>query len=324
MLAIVWGHSALIQHGDVVYRVLFSFHVPLFFMLAGVMLTQGLPWHHFVVRRARALLWPFAVVGLGVAAMSTLRAGLAGQPVWASATVLLERLAWGGAPHLQWPTLWFLPHLFLASVLTLACLPLQQRWPFSLAICVALGALLPGLYALHAGAWPVLPWSIDLLPVTLPLLWLGHRLRPRLLASPLPWWVGLLCAVGFVVLHLSWSDTLDLYLRRADRPWLAAAQALMGCGALVGAAQAICATPWLGKVTVPALGQFGQASLFVLLFHAWLLDTLQRWMPASPPGGPLALLPLVVACVFPWALWRLSLRLPWFAWALGQKTGRPT
>jgi fucose 4-O-acetylase-like acetyltransferase len=64
MLAIVWGHNAYVHNPpDEVFRVLFSFHVPLFFCLAGAMLPMGTPvftrcWH----AAARALLQPYAVV----------------------------------------------------------------------------------------------------------------------------------------------------------------------------------------------------------------------------------------------------------------------
>lgn len=324
MLAIVLGHSELVQHGTEAFRLLFSFHVPLFFLLSGLMLSPQRPWLQQVRSRARSLLWPYAVVSVAVAGMTTLKTLLAGGPWLVTATTLLAHVAWGGAPRLQWPTLWFIPHLFLASLLALALLralahtaPRQGTRP-GVQAAVGVALLWAGLVALHTG-WPGTPWpwGADLLPATVGLILIGHSLRQRLLSAPLPLWVGLACAVGFALLHLLWDEVLDLNLRQAGDPLRVAAQALLGSGAWVALAQLLCRGACAKRWLVRSLAALGTGSLYVLLLHAWVLVVAFRGL--QPLGLVLAHgLALGLACLLPLMLWRLSQHLPVLAWVMGQ------
>ena len=314
MLAIVLGHSDLVPHGTEAYRVLFSFHVPLFFMLSGLMQPTSKPWPAFAASRARSLLWPYLLVSLTVAWVSTGKSWIAGHDPLATAVELMGRVAWAGAPMLQWPTLWFVPHLFLASLVTQGVLQGLSRWlPRSTqgwgTTTAAIGLLWAGLQGLHTQPWPTWPWSADLLLVSVAFMMLGHALRSRLLNQPLPRWVTALCVTGFVLLHGRWDDTLDLYLRHADTPWRVGLQALLGFGAVVGLAQEMASAPrW--RALLSPLVELGEGSLFVLMFHAWVLVMARQLL--VPMGEPAAnVLSVLLACAVPLMLRQGVRRVGW-------------
>ncbi len=103
------------------FRVIYSFHLPLFFFLSGLFLKDSARLGDFALSRADALLKPYAVVLvlLGIAEM------LAPKLVPVADTTPLAYFSgvlYATAPTIAWTPLWFLPHLFVATVFSLAIL----------------------------------------------------------------------------------------------------------------------------------------------------------------------------------------------------------
>ena len=309
MLAIVWGHNAYVHNppGEM-FRVVFSFHVPLFFCLAGAMLPMGTPVHTLLARRSRALLQPYAVVLGMLLVVGAAKQWRTGGDGLAHAMNSLQGMAWGTGSTLPWPPLWFLPHLLLASAATLLWLNICNRLQpgsFTLPLLTTLALLAGGWVVLDHMTPKGLPWSLDLLPLSMACLLLGHAVRTRMANPNLPLPVLLGLAAAFATLHGVWDDTIDLNLRHYGQPLVATAQALLGMACVMGLAERLAR---LASVAKP-LAYLGRHSLAVLLFHVWLQDmTTAAVLKASPHSALAAAVSFAVACTAPLLIWALAAR----------------
>jgi fucose 4-O-acetylase-like acetyltransferase len=272
--------------------------LPLFFFLAGVVFPTGRTVGRVALERARALLLPYAVVLLALLARSA----------WKGEGAMAERLlgiAWGNGGTIEWIPMWFLPHLWLLSVV--AALALREsgwlRW-HPLAQGLALLALFEWgathlapaqavalSWGSHTVTLPWWPFSADLIGVSLAFLLLGVRLREPVLRWRPQWqWVGA-AAVVFLAVAAGSDARLNLNLRQCEAPLLAGAAALAGIYLLLALAWAMARVAPLGR----AWRHLGQASLFILVFHDHVDNKVQALLaPHLGAGHPL----LVALCAF--------------------------
>ena len=119
-------------------HLLFSFHMPLFFVLAGYFLKREVAPRTWVCSRARRILVPFALTAcvLGFARLALLHC--AGELSLSSALGVAKGIM-AGSPSFTSSVgpLWFLPALFVAQVAVQAAL----RWRFGGVLLVPLAAL---------------------------------------------------------------------------------------------------------------------------------------------------------------------------------------
>ncbi len=81
IILIVFGHNWIVLHekGEL-FRMIFSFHVPLFFFLSGIFLKASTQFRGFLLSRADSLLKPYFVV-LAVLGALSLLADIATQEI---------------------------------------------------------------------------------------------------------------------------------------------------------------------------------------------------------------------------------------------------
>lgn len=275
ILLVVLGHNPLVwEDKGALYRVIFSFHMPLFFFLSGVFLNLGRGWWETVREKADALLKPYVVTLLPLILLGSLfkseslAAGLAG-------------LLYGTGRTIAWNPLWFLPHLMLVTLFSwvLAKVALSRMRSELPKFALIVGMLVAGVLCIHA-FWPVrarlfgadqllfgLPWSMDVLPVSAFYFLLGHLCarRVRDFRPNLPSTV--LSAGLFLVCHVFWTQTIDLNNRRFDGLFVPLVASVCGIHLMLAASHALCGQALLRRVAAT----LGAASLFVLMFH-WLFQ----------------------------------------------------
>lgn len=293
ILLVVLGHSRLAPADGPLHRVIFSFHMPLFFVLSGVFLRAGDRLLSAARARAAALLAPYFAVSLAVALVRLPR--LAAAPDWPEAAGRLAAgVLHGTGATIPWAPLWFLPHLFAAALAALAVAKLAGGPRRELAAAAFL--LAAGAAALATGTAPIrgLPWSLDLLPVTVGFVLVGHVLGPLLRGGLDTRW-ALAAAVGFAALHIGSGATMDLNLRQYGSPAVATIEALLGVVLVLGVASTLAGGPagmvlaWLGARTMP-----------VLLFHWFLLGAVFAALSNRGVGAAAsALAGVAAACVLP-------------------------
>jgi fucose 4-O-acetylase-like acetyltransferase len=137
ILFVVFGHNWIVLHekGEL-YRIIFSFHIPLFFFLSGVFLKETGSLPSFLKSRANSLLKPYFVVlcGLGLAQI------VAGK----GSLFYFVGLLYSTGSTIAWTPLWFLPYLFIVIIFSWLTVKIFTNNLLNQKII----ALLPGLFLL--------------------------------------------------------------------------------------------------------------------------------------------------------------------------------
>jgi polysaccharide biosynthesis protein PslL len=321
IILVVFGHNWIVTHerGEL-FRVVFSFHVPLFFFLAGIFLRSSDRLAPFAAARADSLLKPYFVVLLAFGLYKLSAAALNGT-VDGNELNYFAGVLYGTGVSLDWTPMWFLPHLFLASV---ACLvALRQTKAFACARWVvlffAVALLLGGIYTsgffqqqaanfvppIGWGNLPGLPWSIDLVPVTMAFMLMGYLLGQPVQGMRLQWAPLTFALVVFVGLHWRFDEAMDFNLRIYGDPIISTLQAAAGIYLTLALAVGVQRLAPLGQL----LAYVGSGSLFILIFHGYLQDrtfgALSRLGTHRYLNGALS---LAAGVVVPLLMWELAKR----------------
>lgn len=301
MLAIIAGHVSV---NGPLRPFLYSWHVPVFFVLSGYLWKERRSFGQVVVRRAKSLLVPYVawLVILGTVALTieSSRGGVEpSRPL---------NLLWGGqfATGRPFWAIWFVPALFFATLIyrLLARLPILLQWLVALALCIV-SVYVPGDFAryLPLGMGLALPGVLFMVAgVTL------QRIR-SLITHPVG--VGLLLlVVSFGSMAFGLSGPVDLKELDLGTPALSAVVAIMTSVGLIMLAEGL--LPRFSARLAPMVTPLARASLAVLFLHVLTLTALRS------AGLPLPVVFLLTVCVV-WAVGVLLLRTP-FGWIL---TGVP-
>lgn len=275
ILLVVLYHTALKELDPGIMRGLSVVRLPLFFFISGVFFSYAASCGPFVFKRAEALLKPYFVTLLFVTFAMFL---LTGDYMYR-----LFRMLYSNGTILEWPwsPAWFLPHLF---AIHLSCYAINRYTPYGklsapyklasiIAMAVA-GLFVIGIYSAplqfhfagtYVHVWG-LPFSIDVLFLSCAYFLAGSLLKekikyiqinPALLILAL---TGLIGIVGFV------NVEIDLVMRNVQH------HAFAIIGSVMGIYLVLCLSKMIERLNWPkkALLAAGNASLFILLFHAFI------------------------------------------------------
>ena len=290
---VVLGHSRLAEPGVVLHRVIFSFHMPLFFLMAGMLLRPDAGVGRTVRTRAVTLLAPYVAVSLAVG-LARLPEMLAAADWPAPAIRFAAGVLYGTGATIPWAPLWFLPHLFLASTVTVALLARTGEAPARLLLISAF-LILGGAAGVAAiGPTWALPWSADLLPVTVGIMLAGKAVAPVVRAG-IGWRAAVGAAPAFAALHFAWGAELDLNRRHVGGVALVSLEAALGIWLCLGLASALAASR-----AGAALAYLGARTMPILLFHWFLLAVVFAALDVHGVGvRASALASILVACLAP-------------------------
>lgn len=300
ILAVILGHSAIeanlcIPHraAQIAISFCFSFHMPLFFILAGYFMhpERAFRW----AKESRQLLCTYAVTTLcvlvGVTCMATLHhesRALALQ-TWGM-TALYGN---GDVSNLTlWPVgfrigaIWFLLAMFWARLLLhiFAKLPHTVFW---VAACFVFGYI--------SSRYVCLPWSVQSGMCAVAFLYLGYLAKTydvlgRVKRIPYIWVAALLIWIIDVVSFGGMSMAMNDY---GSHPVLAVVGSMAGTLCVIGISQL------LDHMFLGGLSKLGQASLAILCVHL-VEDDVLPWqmylgfLRAAFPHVPLVLLSFIV------------------------------
>jgi fucose 4-O-acetylase-like acetyltransferase len=280
IILVVLGHNwTVLQERGELFRVIYSFHLPLFFFLSGLFLKDSVSFGKFALSRADALLKPYFAVLLllGIAELTAPRL----LPISISSPLAyFSGVVYASAPTIAWAPLWFLPHLFVASLLSLALLRATagiKKLRFT-CLLLAAAALLAAGMVLIGRFWqiptaklsfmgldrlPGLPWSLDLAFISSAFMLAGFLLGKQLTAMRFSATAFLASAFAFAALHRFFDVTMDLGLRTYGAPLVSTLQAALGIYLVLSASSLL----QRHAVFRRPLGYIGAGSLFILLFH---------------------------------------------------------
>ena len=296
ILLVVLGHNQINSIAPGLHDTIYSFHMPLFFILAGMFLKPEQSFLTLLKRRFFSTLRPYLLV-LGIIY------GLTFLFTKAATVVVLTRLfkaLFYALPNYfdTWMPLWFLPHLFLVSLFTWLIIRLVYRHigPIWLRVIFLGGMLFCGVLALTFFAKinfmlfgkleikGMLPWSADLLLLTSAFFLMGYELRRSLpdavLASK---WTPLLSALLWLGLRFAFPDyNLDLAAREYGFFPIVTIEALAACVLVFSLCR-----HWenIGGKIFASVRVLGQYSIIILILHGSLQFALYYKTTELFPGN---------------------------------------
>lgn len=271
ILIIVFGHGWFVASSpDLLYPLLASFILPLFFFLSGVFFKTSASFTEIAVGKADALLKPFFfTMFLYVLVRNLLR----DQPLLPD----VGGLFYASVNTLPWQALWFLPHFWLAILYSWLLLRLLEsmRVPVLVTWTAVIVQLLLGIWLL-GGTWnipvtlfgqaynlPGLPFSADVVFISSAYFLLGYLLRAALRAHQTSMASLVIGATLFGLVFFFHPVTMDLAQRRYDHWLWTTVLAVLGvyvCWALSGLMTHL---DWLSR----GMTYVGQSTLIILIFH---------------------------------------------------------
>lgn len=297
--AVVVGH---VWSDHVTRAAIYTWHVPLFFLLTGYFWTPGRPLGGELGRRWRSLGVPyvtwfallFAALVAAEAATGEVAEGAFGNALYG-----------GSAAVRPFSAFWFVSVLFLLAVAYRGL----ERFPAAVTWTVALVGLLVAYLApkvVTAG-----PLGLFLVPACLVFVLAGRllrRLRPHLSAGV----AAVMLALGAALVVTGLSTPLDVKAGDFGTPGLGVLTAVLISGGLVLLAEEL--DTRIGAGPAGTISRLSACGIAVVLSHAGVL-----WVLHTPPNG--GWLHLTAALVLPWAFALVALRTPASPYLLGTDGG---
>lgn len=296
IVAVVAGH---VTSDLAIWAAAYHFHMPLFFMLSGIVFKPA-SVGDVARRRAQSLLLPYVVWLAIVAAGDVLIAGITGHPLylpWDRPFAALARATLGGT-FLVGPfgIFWFVTCMYLVQVAGAAVLRRPQRQMLLIAVLLLLMALL-------VQRWPN-PWGIFSVPLALLFFLAGvlYRRHADRLGTALAWLAAAATALATLTLPL------DLKIAEAGTPVLSIVAALGACHLI------LIGSRWLPQVA--AVTVIGRASLVIMYVHLTVYYALRGHVAES--------LIVTIGVALPVALWLVLRRFDLTrVLLLGERRGNP-
>lgn len=274
ILLVVLGHNDFEVISLFVQRLIYSFHMPLFFFLSGYFLNTAIPFFSFIKKRFHTLLKPFffTIFLIYFTSVSFEKMG------FNTAITRIVKSLYGSGHYLDWVQLWFLPHLFAVSLYAFLFITLvsrlRNRWITWGILLGTLAIAIPFLNAFYPFPLSVLgkdyelwglPFSLDLVLATGFFFILGHEVRE--VTSEKTFDNGLiLVATGGIVLLLNilFPYEIDFNIRLYESFLVNTAEAILGILFILALARQI---ELRSTRLASILKYLGNISLIILLFH---------------------------------------------------------
>lgn len=319
IILVVLGHSWIASNGNrEIFRVIFSFHMPLFLFLSGIFLNESTRFSTFTITRIHSLLKPYFVILTALGLCKALADYASKKDFVTNFFSYMGGVMYGNGDTIPWPSMWYLLHLFLASWATLFIIKwvagTKWRWIIA-AILLCTGFTVINL--IH------LPWGIDLLPLSIPFLMAGYLCRDWVKVHEFSPVHLMFAAAVFALLHYFYDDTIDLNLRLYDSLFISTLQAALGIYLCLGIASHLSRSV-LANQSIRLFGYIGSGTLFILIFHAFIQDKvfalLAKFMGETTSA---ALLGTLAAIGGSFLLWEFTKKSVYLSALLLPRSSRP-
>jgi polysaccharide biosynthesis protein PslL len=274
ILLVVLGHNDLGALSPFLQRLIYSFHIPLFFFLSGYFTDPSLPFRDFFTKRFHAVLKPylFTIFLIYFASVSFEKMG------FQTAIGRILKALYGSINYIDWGQLWFLPHLFVVSLYAYIFISVASRfrsralrWGLLLGTLVAAFVLLRAFYPFSISIFNRqyevygLPFSLDLILLSGFFFILGGELKNVVHERTFDNWLILVGAVlGVIVLSYLFPYRVDIAVRVYESPVVNTLEAILGIFLVMGLARQID----VHSAALASLFKYlGSISLIILIFH---------------------------------------------------------
>lgn len=280
ILMVVWAHILLTGWS---HKMIYAFHMPLFFFLSGMLFKKEKysSFGTFFVRRAKRLLLPYVIYSVATWAFWAAFRYIRHDEVSSYFMPLLQTfIAQGsGAFFRHNSALWFIPCLFLVEILYFLISKLGRPWCLLTCFIFAVLSFIFG-HIWGNDYWFLLPWNADAALIALPFYCVGNllinkigheRIIGNVLNNKIAYFITLLCATAL----LFWSSMAFGECSMGSSSyqcygWIFILRAFLGCFWLVLLAIFIGYTQIINKVVsipISYLKWAGVKSLDIMCLH---------------------------------------------------------
>ena len=333
ILLVVLGHNDFEVISPFVQRLIYSFHMPLFFFLSGYFLNTSVSFFEFFKKRFNSLLKPFffTIFLIYFTSVSFEKMG------FNTAITRIVKSLYGSGHYLDWVQLWFLPHLFAVSLYAFLFIVLvgrlRNRWLTWGILFMTLAIAIPFLYAFYPFPLSILgkdyelwglPFSIDLVLATGFFFILGHEVRQVATEKTFDnRWI--LIATGGIVLLLNilFAYEIDFNIRLYQSFVVNTVEAILGILFVLALARQIeLHTTRLADL----LKYLGNISLIILLFHVPVQAFWAEKVVNVTDNFPLGIfVGFLMGVIGPILIYEIFIRFnPVASWWFGRKSEVPT
>lgn len=275
---VVMGHNDFSLISPFAHKLIYVFHMPMFFFMSGMFFKPDMSFWAFARRRFDRVLRPFLFTLLLIYFMSI---SFSKVSIIVATRRLLKAL-YGNGHYLDWVQLWFLPHLFVVSLFAFMFVRIIQRsriyrlrWMILAAVYIAgvqgLALFWPFEFKLLGKEFTVfgLPYSLDIVFASGFFFILGYELNKKLHVSFFESILTLLIS-GIILFGLVWyfPSTIDFNTRQFDSLFINTAEALLGIVFVLAVSKQLERIGWISYL----FRYIGQASLIILVFQVPIQD----------------------------------------------------
>lgn len=243
IILVVLGHTSIPMRLN---SFIFTFHVPLFFIAAGMTNDFTKPMNLFLKRKARTLLLPFIIYSVIILIMRSFVSELS----LGELTLNFLKEGWMGVP------LWFVPVLFVALLVVRLTFEIKN-----ITIRTVLWILIP-LVSIDLCHFHIpLPWNMSVAPFAIALILIGHLCKEQITHNVASWLGGAICL--FLAVVISQICRLDMCFNQV------LPVTLKLIGAVAGTFMIFTLAYWIEKhlkYTSKVLQEIGKETYLILAF----------------------------------------------------------
>ncbi len=275
ILAVIWGHIIV---GHWTGKLVYSFHMPLFFFISGMLFVKEkyLKFGPFVKVRARRLLVPYvcySVITWGIWALFHWITRSSVDSYWAP--LLQTVLAQGSGQFMVHNSpLWFIPCLFAVELMYYPISKFKDVWVFVLSMTVC-GISIALEHSFGDSYLLTLPWNLDAAMMALPFYAMGNLWMRHTSLEKVDGWIHnhSLLSIGLVLIltaglvaatfhypgiSMGYSDYGNEYVFHA--------RALLGIGSTIVFSSLLTHTSFIKRLR-NSLSWLGRMSLDIMCIH---------------------------------------------------------
>ncbi len=266
-------HSKLCSFAPDFINSMSLFRMPLFFFLSGVFFSVSANTYTFLWKKSEALLKPYFVTSLAIFVIVVLLREE--HLVWQ-----LKGIFYGNGNTIRWVPMWFLTHLFSVYLFTYFIFnftKIQENHVFYkyvfIVMLMAIGTQwIDTFWHLKITLLgkeitiPGLPFSFDIVLISSAFFIAGAFLKKMVINFSPNLYILPISIIVFFVVSIFTDAHMDLNKRIYISPLFTTV------GAVCGIYFVICTSYYLNKIIIlrNILLTFGQASLFILIFHSFI------------------------------------------------------
>lgn len=319
IIFVVLGHNWLFMRGnEEMYRVVFSFHVPLFFFLSGVVFKSNSKFQKLIAEKFNSLLKPYLIILL----LLTTYTGITTGEIPVDS---IFGIAFGTGQSVAIEPIWFLPHLFVCIIFSWLLIKLLntdkniERTILTIILMLLVGVTgIDYWRSISLGSLNIgrsssskligLPFSIDLTLISSAYFIFGYISSAFIKEFKINYAALTIAVLIFTSSHFFFDDTINLNYRSYDSFFISTIQAICGIYLIINASY------FLQKINLfeKLFSYIGAGSLFILIFHGVLqgkaISKLQSF--GFFPSWLAGFLGLAGSVIFSLLLWEIAKKIP--------------